>query len=65
MFNELKRYKERLGHCNVPQVWNENPPLGRWVHRQRVAENKGELLPERKARLDAVGFEWSRRISKA
>ena len=58
MFGELKRYKERFGDCNVPQAWKENPPLGLWVHRQRVAEKKGELLPERKARLDALGFEW-------
>ena len=59
MFGELKGYKERFGDCNVPQVWKENPPLGRWVHNQRMAEKKGKLLPERKARLDALGFEWS------
>jgi hypothetical protein len=59
MFAELKRYRERSGHCNVVQAWKENPTLGRWVSRQRVAENKGELLSERKARLDELGFEWS------
>ena len=64
MFNQLRRYKEWFGDCNVPQAWKENPPLGMWVHRQRVAEKKGELLPERKARLDALGFEWNSQANK-
>jgi hypothetical protein len=58
MFTQLKRYRKRFGDCNVPQAWKENPSLGAWVHRQRVAEEKGKLLSERKALLDALEFEW-------
>jgi hypothetical protein len=61
MFAELKCYADKHGHCNVPAVWRQNPALGSWVHTQRVVNNAGKLSPERRARLDAVGFEWSRR----
>jgi Helicase associated domain len=61
MFTELKRYKEEFGHCNVPQKWRQNPKLGAWVSSQRAQERGGKLSSERKARLDALGFEWSRK----
>ena len=59
MFAELKRHRERFGHCNVPHGWSENPKLGSWVLKQRQRCRK---LPQgRKARLDELGFEWSRK----
>jgi superfamily II DNA or RNA helicase len=58
MFAELQRYKGEHGGCNVPQGWVKNPPLGKWVSRQRVLKKSGKLSSARKKRLDALGFEW-------
>ena len=60
-YGELKRYKEQFGHCNVPEGWAENPKLAFWVGNLRSRESRGELSTERKTRLDALGFEWSRK----
>jgi len=60
MFAILRLYKERFGHCSVPQAWGENPQLGRWVCQQRDLEKEKRLSSERKARLDELGFVWSR-----
>jgi hypothetical protein len=54
-FEELQRYKERFGDCNVPLDWTENPQLGRWVSNQRCKKRQSA---EQKARLDALGFAW-------
>jgi hypothetical protein len=62
MFMELKRYKERFDHCNVPTRWTENPELGTWVATQRQRQER--LLPERKERLDALEFKWALRKRK-
>ena len=56
MFAELQRYKERFGHCNVPQRWPDSPRLGSWVAHQHALRKTGKLLSARKARLDALGF---------
>jgi Helicase associated domain len=58
-FEVLKSYKEQFGHCNVPLNWAKNPQLGRWVSNQRGRKQKLSL--GRRARLNALGFEWSRK----
>jgi hypothetical protein len=62
---KLKVYKRRHGDCNVPQKWAEDPPLGRWVDKQRGYKKKldcGEasrgMTAERGAKLEALGFAW-------
>ncbi|PYL26590.1 MAG: hypothetical protein DMF37_01580, partial [Verrucomicrobia bacterium] len=57
-FGELKAFKERFGHCNVPQDWRENPPLGRWARKQRGKNKSGELSEDRRLRLEQIGFLW-------
>jgi hypothetical protein len=53
----LITYKEREGHCRVPQEHKENGyPLGPWVIRQR--HRKENLSEVRRRRLDAIGFVW-------
>ena len=53
----LERYKQREGHCRVPQEYKENGfSLGAWVSAQREAREA--LSPERKARLDGLGLDW-------
>ncbi len=59
-YGELKAFKKRYGHCNVPIRWEETPTLGLWVFTQRRAKKKGELRGERVHKLDLIGFEWSR-----
>ena len=56
-FAALGAYKAKHGRSKVPQAWSENPALGRWVAKQRVAYKAGKLPQDRRARLDALGFE--------
>ena len=59
MFDELKRYKEEHGDCNVPQKGKQNLKLGTWVNFQRAQARAGKLSAARKARLDTLGFDWN------
>jgi len=59
MFLQLKLYKEQFGDCNVHWNYGENPQLANWVSHQRRFQNRGILSSDRKARLDALGFDWS------
>jgi hypothetical protein len=57
-FIHLKLFKEREGHCRVPQPYQENGfRLGSWVSVQRG--NKGTLSADRRERLDKLGFVWN------
>jgi hypothetical protein len=55
-FGELLAFKARHGHCIVPTEWPETPRLGAWVITQRYSTLT--LLPERRERLNALGFVW-------
>jgi hypothetical protein len=53
----LTIYKEREGHCRVPQGYVDNGfPLGSWVNRQR--RKKARMSQGRVQRLDELGFVW-------
>merc|ERR1740139_2162529 len=56
MFEELRKFKEREGNCNVPSSYSDNPELGRWVSRQRVQISK--ISNRRASKLDSIGFTW-------
>jgi len=59
-FAHLKLYKEREDHCRVPRGHKENGfPLDQWISVQRAKKDK--LLPERRQRLDELGFVWDAR----
>ena len=59
MYLQLKEYKEAHGgDCNVPQTYKENPPLGKWVDKQRFLRKKCKLEPERERLLAEVGLVW-------
>jgi len=66
-FRELRKFKQRFGHCQVPAVWAENTPLGAWVRHQRVLHEQGKLPAHQRRRLDELGFCWrvARRIYTA
>ncbi len=59
-FNHLSRFVEREGHSRVLLGHMEDVyPLGRWVGAQRSRYSKGQLLPDRIVRLDAIsGWTW-------
>jgi len=58
-FGALVEYKNTSGNCNVPQDWQKNPPLGRWVGQQRFRRSTGKLSAERIQRLNSIGFNWN------
>jgi superfamily II DNA or RNA helicase len=56
-FGCLKAYKEREGHCRVPQRHRENGlRLGLWVVNQRMRAS--DLSSDRRRRLDELDFAW-------
>jgi len=59
MFDTLKEYKKKYGHCNVPHDWVENNlKLGIWKNNQRQSYRKRKLSEDRIKRLDDIGFVW-------
>lgn len=66
-FHELKDYKQKNGHCNVPYIFDPNPKLAIWVKCQR---RQYKLLHEKKPSnmnadrirlLNELGFVWTQR----
>merc|ERR1712238_563139 len=58
-FNLLVKYKDREGHCNIPQSHEEDGQnLGAWLSTQRKLKNKGKLTTDLIKRLDEVGVVW-------
>jgi hypothetical protein len=55
-FLKLRQHKERYGINMVPLARSKK--LCNFVSSQVERWKKGSLLPERKARLDGIGFEW-------
>ena len=63
MFSSLLEYKNKYGHCNVPQDWLENKKLGKWVRTQRVSYTKGKLEKDCIKRLNDIDFVWNTLVS--
>ena len=62
-FALLEQFKEREGHCNVPDSHDEDGvKLGRWLGNLRQAKkgnrSNSNLSVERVERLDKVGIDW-------
>eukprot|EP00529_Nitzschia_sp_RCC80_P008070 CAMPEP_0113486452 /NCGR_PEP_ID=MMETSP0014_2-20120614/25004_1 /TAXON_ID=2857 /ORGANISM="Nitzschia sp." /LENGTH=1315 /DNA_ID=CAMNT_0000380125 /DNA_START=307 /DNA_END=4254 /DNA_ORIENTATION=+ /assembly_acc=CAM_ASM_000159 len=70
-YDELKEYKKKHGHCNVPSRYAENRRLGIWVSAQRAAykanpkateSGGGRAAPFTQERIDLlneIGFSFS------
>lgn len=59
-FDELKEFKLRRGHTEVPRFAPDRK-LGQWVSNQRALYASGKLRPERRRRLETIGFAFSQR----
>ena len=63
-FKELVKFKNKFGHCEVPQRYEEDPGLGRWCSTVRKGYNQIvrsekpciDLSGDRLRRLQEVGF---------
>lgn len=64
---QLQVYKDKHGHCNVPQKCSEFTGLGNFVLEQRrryklfLSGSKTSMNQERVDTLNAMGFEWTLR----
>ena len=59
MMTLLEQYKERNGHCRVPQKHKEGGGnLGTWLSTQRRLKREGTLHPSKKDQLEDVGVVW-------
>jgi hypothetical protein len=56
-FERLKDFKEKNGHCRVPQHFADDPVLGNWVKDAR--KNRKTMSAEKRELLDGIGFDWS------
>jgi hypothetical protein len=60
-FFELKKFKEKYGHCDVPQKGpTEYRKLARWCGEQRKIKKRYPLKqhPDRIGQLNEIGFTW-------
>ncbi|MDC0566548.1 Helicase associated domain protein [Akkermansiaceae bacterium] len=55
---KLIAYKKEHGNCLVPNIWQPDPELGKWVRNQRQAERKGKLDTRRIKQLNEIDFVW-------
>eukprot|EP01083_Nonionella_stella_P278949 948710_1 len=62
MYSQLLEFKQKHGHVKVPQQYNENPKLGRWVgtwrskYREYKRTNGKKGDPERMKCLESIGL---------
>jgi len=61
MLERLENYKKENGNCLVPQIYEKDKSLGRWVNDQRTNNKKGTLSDYRKELLDDLGFIWDKK----
>ncbi len=57
-FDELREFKAKFGHCNVPYNGKFERSLGCWVFNQRVTKRLNKLSESRQRRLTELGFMW-------
>jgi len=66
---ELIKYKEKHGNCDVPYYFPLNPQLATWATRQRRQytlynqNKKSSMNPKRIAMLEILGFKWNTRVA--
>ena len=57
MYEKLKAYKQEHGTCQISQNLSDDTELLSWAHQQnRVTRVREGIRPDRKAKLDLLGF---------
>lgn len=59
-YNELVKYKEENGRCDVPFTCKETKPLVSWMYRQSHLKRAKKLSEDRIKLLNDIGFIWNR-----
>jgi hypothetical protein len=68
-FQDLVKFKDAHGHCQVPHNWEGNSSLAHWVNNQRyqyklrIESEHSSLTSEREEALERLGFVWNPRDS--
>jgi len=65
---DLKRFKEKHGHCDVSQSSKEYTSLANWSNNMRSAykgKGKTKMTEDRIHRLEAIGFKWTTTMTKS
>ena len=63
-YSELKEFKIKTGHCDVPSSWPQNVALSKWVKHQRYqwklfkSGKRSTISQERIRSLDSLEFVW-------
>jgi hypothetical protein len=57
-YEQLVAFKRKHGHCIVPQRYQGDASLGKWVSNQRRINVNNKLRVDRKGLLDEIGFVW-------
>jgi uncharacterized protein YbgA (DUF1722 family) len=57
-YEKLVEFKQKNGHCLVPNKYQEDASFGSWVSWQRGRHANNKILPDRKKLLDEIGFVW-------
>jgi hypothetical protein len=57
-YEKLLEYKRINGNCKVPQSYEQDKSLGKWVAWQRTVHIKNNLRQDRKRLLDELDFVW-------
>jgi len=57
--SELLAFRQKHGHCNVPDKWSEHPSLGTWVGSLRGPRRRKTLSLDQVRRLEQIGFQWN------
>jgi hypothetical protein len=57
-YEKLVEFKRKNGNCRVPQKYEEDASLGRWVIKQRLFQSNNTIQLDRKGLLDDIGFVW-------
>lgn len=55
-FERLLKFKQKHGHADVPTKYDRDPQLSSWVSTQRSFHRSGKLRPDRKEKLESIGF---------
>jgi hypothetical protein len=57
-YEKLVELKRKTGHCMVPQSYEQDKSLGKWVSTQRTINYNNTIRLDRKGLLDEIGFAW-------